>query len=251
MTRPLLAVVNLLAVHAYNANEHVSALSAKREPSSHGESTAHRQPFTTFAAKAQAQIRVALPAHPEGPSVAWLTEAQADPRSRLGAEAPVTYVYPDAVDAKAVAEERVALVGLVRTRIAGGSRDIQCLSPNKVLATDDWCGQLCASNATANTKVGMLQGSWRRRNKPAHQMAKVARRSSALTAGPSGRSEMDPGYAGFHTLLAARRRSMRTSEFEPLDLREEQRTPPLEGQCDPDFCECFDASKHSQKSGSH
>jgi hypothetical protein len=242
MTRPLLAVVNLLAVHAYNANEHVSALSAKREPSSHGESTAHRQPFTTFAAKAQAQIRVALPAHPEGPSVAWLTEAQADPRSRLGAEAPVTYVYPDAVDAKAVAEERVALVGLVRTRIAGGSRDIQCLSPNKVLATDDWCGQLCASNATANTKVGMLQGSWRRRNKPAHQMAKVARRSSALTAGPSGRSEMDPGYAGFHTLLAARRRSMRTSEFEPLDLREEQRTPPLEGQCDPDFCECFDAS---------
>merc|ERR1740130_752831 len=93
-------------------------------------------------------------------------------------------------------EERVALVGLVRNRIAGESRDIQCLAPNKVLATDDWCGQLCSSNATANTKVGMLQGSWRRRNRPAHQMAKVARRSSALTAGPSGRSEMDPDIPG-------------------------------------------------------
>tara|TARA_B100000795_G_scaffold222440_1_gene177371 strand:- start:548 stop:2749 length:2202 start_codon:yes stop_codon:yes gene_type:complete len=240
MTRPLLAVVNLLVVHAYNAHEQVAALSAKREPRSNGEST-HRQPYTTFAAKAQAQIRVALPAHPEGPSVAWLTEAQADPRSRLGAEAPVTYVYPDALEANAVAEERVSLV------VPRPASDIQCLSPNKVLATDDWCGQLCASNFTSNQKVG----NWRRKNKAAHQMAKVARRSSALTAAPSGGSELpgwelppgqSPGYAGFHTLLAARRRSIRISEFEPLDLREAQRTPPLEGQCDPDFCECFDAS---------
>ena len=248
-------VVNLLAVHAYQANEHVSALSAKREPSSHREhgqpershGTTHKdkQPFTTFAAKAQAQIRVALPAHPEGPSVAWLTEAQADPRSRLGAEAPVTYVYPDAVDAKAVAEDRVASF---MARVAP-KRDMQCLSPNKVLATDEWCAQLCASNMTANTRVG--GNFWRRRNRPAHQMAKVARRSSALTAGPSGYSELRPRYDGFHTLLAARRRSMRIPEFEPLTLREDaefaaddeaQRTPPVEGQCDPDFCECFDAS---------
>ena len=221
MARPLLTVFNLLAAHAYNANEHASALNAERSPRTHRADT-RTEASTTFAAKAQASIRVVLPAHPEGPSVAWLTEAQADPRSRLG-EAPVTYVYSDVVESNAVAEERVALV------VPRPTGDIQCASPNKVLATDDWCGALCASNMTANKKVV-------KRRANARQRAKVARRSSALSAGPSGRSELHRGYGTFHTLLAARKHSSKSHRGES------QRTGPLEGQCDPDFCECFDAS---------
>ena len=212
MVRPLLAIVNLLAVHAYNGNEQASALIARQSPRSHDVRT---DTSTTFAAKAQASIRVVLPAHPEGPSVAWLTEAQADPRSRLG-EPPVTYIYPDSLDSKAVAEERVALV------VPIPASNIQCASPNKVLATDDWCGQLCAVNMTASTKAV------NRRTK-----ARVARRSTALSAGPPDYSELHPGLAGFHTLLAARKHSK---------ARVSQRTGPEEGQCDPDFCECYDAS---------
>ena len=101
----------------------------------------------------------------EEPTVALLTQEQA--------AAPATITYLD----EPTSTEYKDTVDLFAARPAG---NIKCGSPNKVLATDDWCAQLCTA--------------------------------------------------------------IQTRANETTELRSSQRTPPQEGMCDPDFCDCFDES---------